>query len=212
LTISEQTMTLSLSKRARRKDAPTPRQASLSPANRRLAKWLVLGLLAACSFGTTYAVVNWSSRSTNGPGRMVWIPGGEFTMGTNDSVGWADEKPAHRVRVNGFWMDETDVTNAQFRAFVEATGHVTTAEKPVDAEEILRQLPPGTAPPPKKNLVPGSLVFVPPDRPVKLTGPGVHRQWWKWVPGANWRRCATTSGRLCSWSRRRTACGSGSSR
>ena len=61
---------------------------------------------------------------------MVWIPGGEFTMGTDADLGWPDEKPAHRVRVDGFWMDETEVTNAQFRAFVEATGYVTTAEKP----------------------------------------------------------------------------------
>jgi formylglycine-generating enzyme required for sulfatase activity len=78
-------------------------------------------------------------------------------MGTDSDLGWADEKPAHRVRVDGFWMDETDVTNAQFRAFVEATGYVTTAEKPVDAGEILKQSPPGTPPPPPEKLVPGSL-------------------------------------------------------
>ena len=78
---------------------------------------------------------------------MVWVPGGEFTMGTDSDLGWPDEKPAHRVRVDGFWIDQTEVTNAQFRAFVEATGYVTTAEKPVDAEAILRQLPPGTPAP-----------------------------------------------------------------
>jgi formylglycine-generating enzyme required for sulfatase activity len=118
---------------------------------------------------------------------MVWIPSGEFTMGTNSDLGRADEKPAHRVRVDGFWMDETDVTNAQFRAFVEATGYVTTAEKPVDAEEILRQSPPGTPLPSKEILVPGSLVFVPTSGPVNIVGPDVHRQWWKWTPGASWR-------------------------
>ncbi len=76
---------------------------------------------------------------------MVWIPGGEFTMGTDSDLGRAEEKPAHRVRVDAFWMDETDVTNAASSAsFVEATGYVTTAEKPVDVEEILRQSPPGT--------------------------------------------------------------------
>src|SRR4051812_9233928 len=69
------------------------------------------------------------------PPGMVWVPGGEFTMGTNAKLGWADEKPAHRVRVDAFWMDETDVTNAQFREFVAATHYLTTAEKPVDAEE-----------------------------------------------------------------------------
>jgi sulfatase modifying factor 1 len=114
----------------------------------------------------------------------VWIPGGEFTMGTDSELGWPDEKPAHRVYVDGFWMDETEVTNAQFRAFVEATGYVTTAEKPPDLEEILRQSKPGTPPPPKEKLVPGSLVFQPTDGPVPLND---YTQWWHWTPGANWR-------------------------
>jgi formylglycine-generating enzyme required for sulfatase activity len=118
---------------------------------------------------------------------MVWVPGGEFTMGSDDDEAWPDEKPAHRVRVDGFWMDRTEVTNAQFRAFVEATGHVTTAEKPIDPAEIMRQSPPGTPPPEKDQLLPGALVFVPTKGPVKLRGPGVHRQWWKWTAGANWR-------------------------
>jgi formylglycine-generating enzyme required for sulfatase activity len=116
---------------------------------------------------------------------MVWIPGGEFTMGTDSDLGKLDEKPAHRVRVAGFWMDETDVTNAQFRRFVEATRYVTTAEKPLDPEEILRESPPGTPPP--TNLAPGSMVFVPTSGPVPLAGPEVHRAWWRWTPGANWR-------------------------
>jgi formylglycine-generating enzyme required for sulfatase activity len=116
---------------------------------------------------------------------MVWIPGGEFTMGTDSKPGQPDEMPAHRVRVDGFWMDETDVTNAQFRAFVEATGHVTTAEKPVDAAEILKQSPPGTPPPPPEKLVPGALVFRPTPGPVRNLRDV--RQWWHWTPSANWR-------------------------
>jgi formylglycine-generating enzyme required for sulfatase activity len=115
---------------------------------------------------------------------MIWIPGGEFTMGTDSDLGWPDERPAHRVRVDGFWMDETEVTNAQFRAFVEATGHVTTAEKPPSVEEVLRQSPPGTPPPPREVLVPGSLVFTPPGGQVSLKD---FSQWWKWTPGASWR-------------------------
>ena len=99
---------------------------------------------------------------------MVWIPGGEFTMGTDSELGRPEEKPAHRVRVDGFWMDQTEVTNAQFRAFVEATGYVTTAEKPPSLEEIMSQSPPGTPPPPKEKLVPGSLVFTPTAGPVRL--------------------------------------------
>src|SRR5258708_37445934 len=114
---------------------------------------------------------------------MVWIRGGEFTMGTDSDLGWPEEKPVHRVRVEAFWMDETDVTNAQFRKFVEATGYVTTAEKQVDVEEILKQSPPGTPPPPKEKLAPGSLVFTPTAGPVSLKD---FSQWWKWMPGANW--------------------------
>jgi formylglycine-generating enzyme required for sulfatase activity len=118
------------------------------------------------------------------PVGMRWIDGGEFSMGTDDKAGWPDEKPAHRVRVDGFWIDETEVTNAQFRAFVEKTSYITTAEKTPDVEELLRQLPPGTPPPDKKDVVPGSLVFVPPAHAVKLDD---FSQWWQWTPGASWR-------------------------
>lgn len=161
----------------------------LPSAARRLPTWLLLGLLAIGSFAATYAAVTWSrlppSAPKNGPAGMVWIPGVEFTMGTNSDLGWPDEKPAHRVRVPAFWMDSTEVTNAQFRAFIDATGYVTTAEKPPDVEEILKQSPPGTPPPPKEKLVPGSLVFQPTASPVSdLRDYG---QWWHWTPGANWR-------------------------
>src|SRR5262249_48981624 len=89
------------------------------------AKGLLLALLAAEAFGATYALVAWNrggGSPSDGPPGMVWVPGGEFTMGTDSDLGWPDEKPAHRVRVGGFWMDQTEVTNAQFAAFVEATG------------------------------------------------------------------------------------------
>src|SRR5262245_35329641 len=123
--------------------------------------------LALAAFAATYAATRFANAPPAPSPGMVWIPGGEFTMGTDSDLGWPDEKPAHRVRVDGFWMDETEVTNAQFRAFVEATGYVTTAEKAPDANELLRQLPPGTPAPPKEKLVPGSLVFTPPRGPVK---------------------------------------------
>src|SRR6516225_9152655 len=147
---------------------------------------LALGL---AGFATVFALVRLMQPGKGppqaAPPGMVWIPGGEFTMGTDSKIGWVDEKPAHRVRVDGFWMDETDVTNAQFREFVEATGYVTTAEKPLDAEEILRESPPGTPRP--TNLDPGSMVFVPTTGPVPLIGPQAHRAWWKWTRGADWR-------------------------
>jgi formylglycine-generating enzyme required for sulfatase activity len=118
------------------------------------------------------------------PPGMVWVPGGEFTMGSDAPEASSHEHPAHRVRVDGFWMDETDVTNAQFRQFVEATGYVTTAEKAPTLEDIRRYARPETRLPDKKDLVPGSVVFTPPDRPVDLRDV---RNWWKWTPGADWR-------------------------
>jgi formylglycine-generating enzyme required for sulfatase activity len=122
--------------------------------------------------------------SSPAPSGMVWVPGGEFVMGTDSEMAWPDERPAHRVRVDGFWMDEHEVTNGGFGAFVASTGYVTTAEKAPTAEEILRQSPPGTPPPRKELLVPGALVFTPPSSPVPLDD---YSQWWKWTPGANWR-------------------------
>ncbi len=118
------------------------------------------------------------------PDGMVWIPPGTFTMGTDSDAGWPDEKPVHRVRVDGFWLDVTEVTNAQFRGFVSATGYVTTAEKAPTAEEILAQSPPGTPAPAAEMLVPGSLVFTPTDGPVPLDN---FAQWWSWTPGACWQ-------------------------
>jgi len=149
-----------------------------------------LATLAAAAFVVSYLAFGYApavfkSKRAAGPPGMVWIPGGEFIMGTDDSIGWADEKPAHRVRVDGFWMDQTDVTNAQFRAFVEVTHYVTTAEKPVDVQEILRQSPPGTPAPPAEKLVPAALVFQPTSAPVKDFRD--FSQWWRWTPGANWR-------------------------
>jgi formylglycine-generating enzyme required for sulfatase activity len=81
-------------------------------------------------------------------------------------------------------MDETPVTNCQFKGFVEATGYVTTAEIAPKLEEIMRQVAPGTAPPAAELLVAASLVFVPPERSVAL---GNIRNWWAWVPKADWR-------------------------
>src|SRR6266550_2307319 len=88
-----------------------------------------------------------SIASASDPPGMRWIPGGEFTMGTDDPKSMANERPAHRVKLDGFLIDEHDVTNAEFRRFVEVTGYVTTAERPVDWEEMKKQLPPGTPKP-----------------------------------------------------------------
>jgi formylglycine-generating enzyme required for sulfatase activity len=107
------------------------------------------------------------------PDGMVWIPGGEFWMGADD---FPDAQPWHRVWVDGFWMDKTEVTNEQFAKFAKETGYVTVAECTPRAEDF-----PGALP---ENLVAGSVVFSPPDHPVKLNN---HFQWWSYVKGANWR-------------------------
>ncbi len=119
------------------------------------------------------------------PEGMVWIPGGEFSMGArdpfdkSDMVGMqatTDSRPIHRVYVDAFWMDATEVTNAQFAEFVKATGYVTVAERKPRAEDF-----PGVPP---ENLVAGSVIFSPPDHAVPLNN---HFQWWAYARGANWR-------------------------
>jgi formylglycine-generating enzyme required for sulfatase activity len=130
-----------------------------------------------------------SARAAPGPAPegMVWIPGGEFSMGMADerptdrgegtcSDPLADAQPVHRVYLDGFWMDRTEVTNDQFARFVAATGYVTVAERTPTSAEF------PTAPP--ENLVAGSVVFDPPPRPVPLDS---HFRWWSYVQGASWR-------------------------
>lgn len=118
------------------------------------------------------------------PQGMVWIPEGEFVMGSEDKDSRADEKPPHQVKLEGFWLDATPVTNRQFKEFVEATGYITTAEKAPTLAEIMSQVPPGTPPPPAEMLVAASLVFKPASHPIPLTN---HFAWWEWKPGANWK-------------------------
>lgn len=106
---------------------------------------------------------------------MVWIPGGEFNMGSDRH--YSEEAPAHAVTVDGFWMDRTPVTNAEFARFVEATAYVTHAERPADAADY-----PGAKP---ELLVPASIVFQKPRGRVDINN---RFNWWAYVAGANWRR------------------------
>ncbi|MGI9534158.1 MAG: formylglycine-generating enzyme family protein [Thermodesulfobacteriota bacterium] len=115
---------------------------------------------------------------------MVAIPSADFMMGGNDKLARPDELPRHRVLLDSFWIDETEVTNKQFKEFVKETGYVTTAEQKPDWNELKKQLPPGTPKPDDSILVPGSLVFKPPRGRVNLND---HYQWWAWIPGANWK-------------------------
>jgi formylglycine-generating enzyme required for sulfatase activity len=115
---------------------------------------------------------------------MIWILGGTFSMGGDNKEAQLDEYPKHTVTVSGFWMDKTEVTNAQFAAFFKATNYITTAEKKPDWNQLKKQLPPGTAKPDESLLVAASLVFSPPDHPIDLND---YSQWWAWKKGASWR-------------------------
>jgi formylglycine-generating enzyme len=106
---------------------------------------------------------------------MVWVPAGEFLMGSNDF--YPEERPVHLVAVDGFWIDEHPVTVAEWRRFVKATGHVTWAEKAPDPADYPDAIP--------ELMVPGSLVFAGARGPVDLAD---IRNWWTWTPGADWRR------------------------
>jgi len=121
------------------------------------------------------------------PEGMVWVPGGTFWMGC-DECDMPDTLPVHAVTVDGFWMDKTPVTNAQFEKFVKATGYVTVAERKPNPKDYPDA--------PAENLVPGSAVFTPPPQAVPLDD---HLQWWRYVAGANWKHPegpgSTTKGR-----------------
>lgn len=125
-----------------------------------------------------------SASKNQSPADMAWIPAGTFMMGGNDPEMKEDELPQHPVKLSGFYMDITEVTNQEFAKFVANTHYVTTAEQPVNWDELKKQLPPNTPKPSAETLAPGSLVFMPPNHPIPLNKPN---QWWKWVNGANWR-------------------------
>jgi len=129
-------------------------------------------------------IVNSTSAPGAVPEGMVYIPDGEFSMGSLNPTEMVcggdqpmdDARPLHRVYLDGFFMDATEVTNEEFDRFVKATGYSTVAERKPTREEFPDAL--------DENLVAGSVVFSPPPRPVRLDN---HYQWWAYVPGANWR-------------------------
>jgi formylglycine-generating enzyme required for sulfatase activity len=151
--------------------------------------WLAVASLEAGAAGFEPTVPAAPAPPGDPPAGMAWIPGGEFSMGCADprrlpfggSDPMADARPIHRVKLSGFWVDVHEVTNAEFAAFVTATGYVTVAERPPRAEDF-----PGAPP---ENLVAGSIVFAPPAAAVPLRDDSgaAHLRWWSYVPGASWQ-------------------------
>lgn len=149
-------------------------------------------LLAACA-----RPLQVEKPAVSAPEGMVWIPGGKFTQGGPEAEvcrkikagldtgkaccsllqsGFVDAQPVHAVEVDGFWMDEAEVTNAQFRKFVEATGYITVAERKPKREDF-----PGAA---EEMLIPGSVCFQATGVEVPLDN---FLAWWRYLPGACWK-------------------------
>ena len=137
----------------------------------RCAVFMTCGVSVVCAWQTN----SHAAQPVDAPQGMVWIPGGEFWMGSEEPM-FPDARPVHRVYVDGFWMDRTTVTNKQFAAFVKATGYVTLAERAADPAQY-----PGAPP---EMLKPGAPVFTPPSSPVPLNS---LLNWWRWQPGADWQ-------------------------
>lgn len=161
----------------------------------RVASGLLLaGVVLGAAASTAYLVIGKENGPDDvkvvlgdgkaGPAGMAWVPARDFLMGSSHRLAQPNEMPAHKVSVSGFWMDVNDVTNAQFRRFVEATGHVTTAEQKPRWEDLKVQLPPGTPRPDDSLLQPGAMVFVGTESEVSLRD---YSRWWRYVAGANWR-------------------------
>lgn len=133
-------------------------------------------------------VSNLSKNSFESPQGMVWVATKTFLKGAkeNDPYAMPREKPAHKVKVDGFFIDITEVTNQQFQKFVESTGYVTIAERPIDWVEMKKNLPEGTPKPHDSILQPGSLIF---NKNVNaIVNMNNYAQWWIWKIGANWKQ------------------------
>ena len=115
---------------------------------------------------------------------MVFIPGGNFEMGGDNEEARSDEFPKHQVTVSSFWMDITEVTNAEFQKFIDETGYITTAERKIDWDEIKTMLPPGTPKPHDSLLSPASLVF----KETSTSNLNDYSKRWSLIRNANWKQ------------------------
>ena len=165
--------------------ASANQSASPAPSGGFPFKWLALAVVfGGAGVGLGIVLTSDKPWGSSPPG-MVWIPSGTFRMGTDDTnYRFEDAHPIHEVYVSGFWMDETEVTNEQFAAFVTATNYATVAEQKPSKEILLATMPKGAPLPPDEALVPGSLVFSPPADEVGFDN---ETNWTAWVPGACWK-------------------------
>jgi sulfatase modifying factor 1 len=180
------------------KSAPSSSEITRQGIRTRSSSWgwlipiLAIGVCAGLGFAlwdVITAPADPSAPPGPAPEGMVWIPPGEFLMGSEmDHPSYADAKPVHTVYVDGFWMDKTEVTNEQFARFVKEKGYETIAERKPKPEDFPPHLRADLKP---ENLVPGSLIF----KPKEGTKPPTSClecqgqewvQWWAWQPGANW--------------------------
>lgn len=144
-----------------------------------LLSTLLLGLPALAAEGDAP-----EPTTPTAPEGMVFIPGGTYTRGEDRNLGgtarYPEEAPVHEVTVSSFFIDEAEVTNAEFKAFVDATGYRTQAERGFTKEDFPNA--------PEDQLVAGSLVFRSPEEAVvEKWQPGSEWQWWQFVAGANWQ-------------------------
>ena len=154
-------------------------------------KLLIIAMLAGTLFSCESTEPNSKSaletteeKKIKSEAGMLWVEGGTFTMGSIAETANKTEGPLVQTKVDGFWMDETEVTNDEFQQFVNETGYITVAERPVDWNELKKQLPKGTPKPPDENLLPGSLTFYSTNRAVDYNNLA---NWWQWTTGADWK-------------------------
>jgi len=143
--------------------------------------------MLSCKKESTKSIKNITSSAIKTPENMIWVESKTFLQGAkaDDKYAMSREKPAHIVTVDGFFIDVNEVTNKQFKKFVEATKYVTIAERKIDWEEMKSQLPPGTPKPHDSILQPGSLIF---NKNVNaVANMNNYTQWWTWKIGADWK-------------------------
>ena len=152
-----------------------------------ILSFIILIAIVACKKEANKSIEIKNQKEFNSPDGMVWVKGKTFLQGAKQSDNFAmpREKPAHEVRVDGFFIDATEVTNKQFKQFIDATKYITIAERPIDWEEMKKQLPKNTLKPHDSILQPGSLIF---NKNINaVVNMNNYFQWWIWKIGANWK-------------------------